>query len=246
MKRYKDFALLAVIMIAISVLTYFLHYLIFKDPHHIFIFLVGDIAFVFLEVFLVVMVLERIIARREKKKVIDKLNMISGTFFSEAGNNLLEILIGCFDNREEICPCLNIRENWSSADFRKARLFIDKLEQKPNCGNIDLDALKAFLLEKRSFLLSLLQNPNILEHERGSDLLWAIMHLTEELEARDKLDSLPDKDIEYISDVIQRVYRLLAAEWIIYLEYLKSDYPYLFSLIARTHPFKEQRSAVIT
>ena len=246
MKRYSDFALLAAIMIAISVLTYYLHYLIFRDPHHIFIFMVGDLAFVFLEVFLVVMVIERIITRREKKKVIEKLNMISGTFFSEAGNRLLEILIGCFENRQEICPCLNIREDWSSADFKKARLFIDKLEQKPSCSNIDLDALKVFMLEKRSFLLRLLENPNVLEHERGSDLLWAIMHLTEELEARDKLDSLPERDLEHISTDIQRVYRLLATEWIIYLEYLKSEYPYLFSLIVRTHPFQEQRSAVIT
>ncbi|MFC1865413.1 hypothetical protein ACFLYB_01705 [Chloroflexota bacterium] len=192
------------------------------------------------------MIIERIIIRYEKKKVIEKLNMISATFFSETGNRLLDILIRCFENQQVDCPRLNIREDWSSADFKKARLFIDKLEQKPSCGNIGLDAHKVFMLEKRSFLLRLLENPNVLEHERGSGLLWAIMHLTEELEARDKLDSLPDSDLEHISTEIQRVYHLLATEWNFYLEYLKSQYSYLFSLIVRTHPFQEQRSAVIT
>ncbi|MDD5122784.1 MAG: hypothetical protein PHX97_05315, partial [Dehalococcoidales bacterium] len=63
MKR-SELALLALVLVGISVITYYVHYLIFRDPHHIFIFLVGDIAFVFLEVFLVGMVLERILARR--------------------------------------------------------------------------------------------------------------------------------------------------------------------------------------
>ena len=123
MKRISDLAPLAIILIALSSFAYYLHYLIFQDSHHIFIFMLGNLAFVFLEFFLVLMVIERIIARRDKKIVVNKLNMISGAFFSEAGNKLLEMLINCFDNLDEICPCLDIKDDWSDTDFKKPSIL---------------------------------------------------------------------------------------------------------------------------
>lgn len=120
------------------------------------------------------------------------------------------------------------------------------MSDKPKCSNKDLDELKEFLIKKRSFILRLLENPNVLEHERGSNLLWAVLHLTEELEARSSLGDLPQSDMDYLTSSIQRVYCLLAAEWITYMEYLKSYHPFLFSLILRIHPFQEKPSPVVT
>lgn len=246
MKHRLNFITLAIIFIAISSLVYFIHYLIFRDPHHIFIFMVGDLAFVFLEVFLVVIVIERLLARREKRAMLYKLNMIAGAFFSEVGNQLLRKLLGCFEKRKEISRQLTPAQDWSHADFKKAQAFARSLEGKARCGNIDLDELKAFLIQKRPFLLRLLENPNVLEHEGGSDLLWAVFHLAEELEARESLDNLPQNDLEHLATDIQRVYSRLAAEWVAYMEHLKSVYPFLFSLVIRTHPFKEHPSPVFT
>ena len=42
------------------------------------------------------------------------------------------------------------------------------------------------------YLLTLLENPNLLEHDRFTDLLWTTTHLDEELEARPSLDNLPE------------------------------------------------------
>ena len=58
MKRFYNIVTIAAIFIAASGLVYYIHYLIFGDPHHIFIYLVGDLGFVFLEVFLVIIGLE--------------------------------------------------------------------------------------------------------------------------------------------------------------------------------------------
>ena len=82
MRRYLNFIILAVILIAISALVYLVHYLIFRDVHHIFIYLVGDLAFLPLEVFLVVIVIERVLARREKQAIMQKLNMVVGAFLA--------------------------------------------------------------------------------------------------------------------------------------------------------------------
>ena len=93
MRRYSTFLFLAAIFMAVSGLTYLLHYYIFRDVHHIFIYMVGDLAFLPLEVFLVVIVIERILARREKGAILQKLNMVLGAFYSEVGTHLMQTLL---------------------------------------------------------------------------------------------------------------------------------------------------------
>ena len=43
-----------------------------------------------------------------------------------------------------------------------------------------------------------------------------------------------------------RAFTALAAEWLDYVQHLKSHYPYLFSLVLRTHPLQENPSAIVT
>jgi len=245
MRRYLDFIILVVILIALSALAYFIHYLIFRDVHHIFIYMVGDLAFLPLEVFLVVIVIERVLARREKQAIMQKLNMVVGAFFSEVGDELLQRLLGCFDEDKDINRQLAVKQSWTRADFKKAMTFAKAIDVEPDCSGIDLRGLKEFLVQKRQFLLALLENPNLLEHEEFTDLLWATFHLTEELEARESLAEAPETDIKHIAGDIQRVYSQLIVEWLSYVEHLKAKYPYLFSLVARTHPFQEHPSPVV-
>ena len=93
--------------------------------------------------------------------------------------------------------------------------------------------------------MRLLENPNLLEHGRFTGLLWATFHLTEELAVRPSMENLPNADSNQLSMDIQRVYRSLAAEWVSYVEHLKSDYPFLFPLVTRINPFKEHPSTVV-
>ena len=171
--------------------------------------------------------------------------MVSGAFFSEVGTPLLGSMLSGFEKREEISQELAVSQDWSHKNFKKAMAFALTIEDKPKCTDIDLNELKTFLVQKRSFLLRLLENPNVLEQERFSDLLLAVFHLGEELEARASLEGLPQSDLAHISGDMQRVYGYLAAEWIAYVEHLKAKYPYLFSLVVRTNPFRDQPSPVV-
>ena len=245
-RRFSFVIYLAIAFVALSAIAYFIHYLIFRDVHHIFIYMVGDLAFLPLEVLLVVIIIERLLTRRETQAKLEKLNMVVGAFFSELGNRLLQDLLKHFDNRLEISRHLNITENWTKKDFQKAVDFAHNLKVEVDCRNIDLGKLKAFLAQKREFLLTLLENPNLLEHDRFTDLLWAVTHLDEELEARTSLIDLPDKDLEHLAGDIRRLYDHLASEWLDYVQHLKSKYPYLFSLVLRMHPFQEQQSPIVT
>ena len=62
----------------LSVIAYFIHYLIFHDIHHTFIRMTGDLAFLLLDVLLVVVLIERLLARRERQPELEKLDMVVG------------------------------------------------------------------------------------------------------------------------------------------------------------------------
>lgn len=85
--RYNFLIIAAVIALVASSLLYLLHFVIFQDAHHIFIYMLGDFAFIPLEVFLVVIVLERILSYRDKQALLEKMNMVIGAFYSEVGNH---------------------------------------------------------------------------------------------------------------------------------------------------------------
>jgi hypothetical protein len=110
---------------------------------------------------------------------------------------------------------------------------------------IDLEALRNFVKEKRDFLLRLLENPILLEHESFTEVLRAVFHLAEELISREELKKLPDSDYEHLGTDIKRAYVLIVGKWLDYIEYLKNNYPYLFSFAMRTNPFDQNASPIV-
>jgi hypothetical protein len=91
----------------------------------------------------------------------------------------------------------------------------------------------------------LLENPTLLEHESFTDLLRAVFHLAEELAYREDLSQSPGTDRAHLEGDINRAYHLLVHQWLDYMEYLKMNYPYLFSLAMRTNPFDRQASPIV-
>jgi len=246
MKRFFNWQVfLGIFLILISVIVYFGHYLIFKDSHHIFIYLIGDIGFVFIEVLLVTMVIHQLLHNREKAMLFKKLNMVIGAFFSEVGTELLNIFPSFNPNASEVADKLMVTNAWADKDFQRASRDLKCCDTSVDAKIGDLTKLKGLLVEKREFLLRLLENPNLLEHESFTDLLWAIFHLTEELVCRDNFQALPDSDYQHLSGDIKRAYCTLILEWLIYMKHLKKDYPYLFSLAARINPFNENASVEV-
>jgi hypothetical protein len=106
--------------------------------------------------------------------------------------------------------------------------------------------LREFLVNRRGFLLGLLENPNLLEHETFTELLWAVFHLSEELESRPGFEFIPETDYHHLIGDIKRAYMQLVMEWLDYMKHLKKEYPYLFSLAMRTNPFDPTATPIIT
>jgi hypothetical protein len=76
MKIIRWQVLLGIGLVVLSAVVYLIHYLIFRDAHHIFIFLVEDIAFVFIEVLLVTLIIHELLSQREKRARIEKLKFV--------------------------------------------------------------------------------------------------------------------------------------------------------------------------
>ncbi len=237
--------LLGLLLVLLSVLFYALHYALFHDAHHIFIYLVGDIAFVFLEVLLVTLILHQLLAEREKRAMLKKLNMVIGAFFSEVGTGLLTCFRDFDRNMEAVSKRLVVNNEWSPEHFDKVHHVLAQHSYKIDSQAGDLAGLQTLLVERRSFLLRLLENPNLLEHESFTELLWAVFHLAEELSHRSSVTDLPENDGHHLSGDIKRAYALLVREWLSHMEHLKSDYPYLFSLAVRTNPFDPEASVEV-
>ena len=189
---------------------------------------------------------ESMIDERERKSRIEKLNMIIGIFFSEVGTKILKKFSAHDAALGEIRSALVVTNNWSAADFAHARSVVEKHAFALDSQTILLEDLHAFVMQHKGFLLALLENPQLIEHDSFTPLLQALFHLTEELMARERLTSLPKSDYAHLSGDINRVYRLLLMEWLTYMQYLKQNYPYLFSLAMRQNPFDANASVVVT
>lgn len=238
MKKICDWqVLLGILFVGLSIIVYVIHFMIFRDVHHIFIYLIGDIGFVFIEVLLVTLILHRVLTFREHQQMLKKLNMVIGVFFSEVGTELLKINSICDADSSSLAEKLAVRNNWSKREFLEVRRFFKNYKSRIETSRENLEKMKLFLETKRDFLVRLLENSNLLEHESFTNLLWAVFHLTEELDYRKSFKKIPEADYKHLVGDMRRAYHLLISEWLDYMKHLQSDYPYLFSLAIRTNPF---------
>jgi hypothetical protein len=236
---------LAIGLVALSALLYLIHYTIFRDAHHVFIYLVGDVAFVPIEVLLVTVIIHRLLAEREKRTKLEKLNMVIGAFFSEVGTKLLTYFSDFDPRLADIREKLVVKNDWTHEEFQSVNRRLRVCEYGVEIQKVNLEALRTFLLDRRDFMLRLLENPNLLEHESFTELLRGVFHLVEEVASRDDIKQLPDSDYAHIAGDIKRVYVRLVHTWLDYMEHLKNNYPYLFSLAMRTNPFDLEASPVV-
>lgn len=239
---------LAVSLLAVAFVLYVARLVLFPDPalhNEMWRFLVGDFAFLFVQVPIVSMVIDGLIRRREREETRRKLNMVIGAFFSETGQTLLgeiaqsDAVLG--QVRDQLVP----GGSWGPADYERARQAFVAHRPRIEHDVERLRRIEATLAGERPFIIGLLANQTLLEHETFSDLLWALTHLGEELSARGDLGELSATDVVHLVGDIERAYTLLGVEWLSYLEHLQGAYPFLFSLAVRTNPLDPDAQAEV-
>lgn len=183
--------------------------------------------------------------RREYQTRQQKLQMIVGLYFSEAGCELLAHCARADYQRGFLEQRLAIDGNWLPKDFTRAQQALAAHAFEIQQGRFDLDSLRVLLNNQGPMLVRLLESPYLLEHETFTDLLLATLHLREELQHRQGFSQLPDSDLEHLAGDIRRVYQLATGQWLNYTQHLLNHYPFLYSLAVRTNPFVSEACPLV-
>lgn len=237
---------LGISLVIFSLVVYLLKFIALGDPNNTYFYVFNSLGFLPINVLLVTMVLNKLLTIRSRRERLEKLNMVIGTFFSEVGTELLTCFLNQDPLLDKIRKRLIVKENWSDKEFTLVSNELKGYDYQVEARKNELIALHQWLTGKRDFLLRLLENPVLLEHESFSELLRAVFHLIEELDLRRDFNSLPESDLQHIAVDISRAYKHLVAQWLSYMRYLNRNYPYLFSLALRTNPFDESSTPIVS
>src|SRR5574340_261318 len=116
------------------------------------------------EVLFVTLILHSFLERREREEMMHKLNMVIGAFFSEVGAEVLK-RVAAMDQVVEVREHLIFTAKWDAARYEAAKKAVAAYDYDVQPTPSELRELRDFMVSKRQFLLGLLQNPNLLEHE---------------------------------------------------------------------------------
>jgi hypothetical protein len=213
-------------LVTVSLVLYAVHFLIFKDSRHIFFWSLTSLAFLPISVLFVTLIINRLLTDRACRARLQKMNMVIGTFFSEVGNELLGMLAEWDENVDALRPLLTIRGDWEQKDYAESARRLAGHAYNVDPERLDLVAAKEFLSSRKTSLLRLLENPNLLEHEASTALL-------------------PETDVTHLAGDFRRAYAVLARQWFEYLRFIKKACPYLFSLAIRTNPLDRGATPIV-
>ena len=234
----------SILMVVLIIVIYGSNYLVLGDAEHIISYVWTHLGFIPVDILLVAFLLDEIIERKEKEAMLEKLDMLMSTFFSEVGNNLIKQLSTVNEHKANTENLKSIK-TLDEEDFDnklnelKESSVRFKAEISPEEREEFLDSLRTLLASKRELIINLINNPNLLEKEEFTSLITAILHLDEELEHRKDLALVNDTDFNHLNGDMERVYNILIHEWVYYLKYLYKHYPYMIALMIRTNPFDE-------
>jgi hypothetical protein len=232
-------------LVLLSASLYLIQVAVFRKGADTEFYLLQDLAFLPVQVLLATVLVNGFVTRREKRVLLHKMNMVIGTFYAEAGTELLKRLARLDTASAELGLRLAVGRDWTSRQFGDAAAHVRSHKARIDASKDDLALLASYLKSQRDLFLRLLENPNLLEHDAFTDLLWAVFHVSDELGHRPDLGRLSDSDRNHLMTDIERAYKHLIVEWIAYVQHLKNDYPYLFSLAVRTNPFDPNANVAV-
>ena len=227
---------LGILLVSCSVLVYLTKLTLIDNVSGTIEYIFNSFGFLFINVLFVTLVINDLLSKRAKNERLEKLNMVIGIFFTEVGNELIRRIILADTEKNNFGDSF-LLQGKERPDERAMKQVIENHRFKLNSEIIDLPDMHDFLQEKRNFLLRLMENPVMLEHQSFTALLQSAFHLTAELGHRKDPGQLSASDRTHLAGDVSRVYKALTSEWVHYMTYLNRNYPYLYSLAVRTNPF---------
>ena len=248
MKRLTWEGKLACLLISISIILYAIKFLFFGDngESNTLSYIFNSLGFLPINILIVTLIINRLLTMRAKREQQEKNRMVIGLFFSEMGTSLLRRLVSCDPSAGTLRETMLVKNTWTKEDYAAAKKHASSVCTKTVPTLDDLTEIDELFIKNHNFLLRLIENPVLLEHNTVSKLLQDLFHLGEELAGRNDLYSLPESDIAHLTGDVNRVYCQLTILWLDHMAYLSRNYPYLLSLSIRKNPFMMEDKIVVT
>lgn len=119
---------LALALSAVSAFFYYIQYRYAGGAEHVLQWLLGSLAFLPVQVLLLTLVVDRLLAQREKLAMLKKLNMVIGVFFRETGAHLLEMFAALDRDIDAVRSDLVPNPGWTARDFARKAEWMRKMK----------------------------------------------------------------------------------------------------------------------
>lgn len=214
MKKKLTMKQLICLLLVISACLYILHYIIFRDLHHLAIFFLHELAFLPLEAIIVTLGLDGLIERTNEDARKSKLSIIETLFFNESGGNMLRYLISFDEHADRLRTVMDVCENWKDADFRQAQKGLKQYSFHLDVDKIDFFGLHYHLNERQDYYREILENPALTQSNEFTGMIMNIYLLWEELDCRTDLYQLASDEKAYLGKLIEEIYEELTSYWL--------------------------------
>ncbi len=184
-------------------------------------------------------ILEKYLHRRAKQEKFRKMQVVISAFYTDIGSALIQNFAHFNTNFEILKEEFNLEEDVIHPEKERLLNHVCDFDYAMDSRAGDLMSLKTFLISAKPHILRMFENPNLLEHDQFTDMLWSVYHVLDELENRTSFTELPANDMNHLSIDIKRAYQLVIREWVAYMIHVQKEYPYLYSLAKRKNPFSE-------
>lgn len=205
---------IVVLLLCTSGVLYLLHYLIFRDLHHIGIFFLHDLAGMPLEVLLVTLFFDRIIEKAHEEESQSKLSIIETLFFNESGGNMLRYLSAFDPDYPRLADILQVKMDWRSSDYQVAKLQLKDYPFHLDVQQVDYFSLHYHLDERHNYYRNILENPALTQSNEFTELVMKIYLMWEELDCRTDLYNLDLHEKHYLGELLTEIYQELVEYWL--------------------------------
>lgn len=205
---------IVVLLLCTSGVLYLLHYLIFRDLHHIGIFFLHDLAGMPLEVLLVTLFFDRIIEKAHEEESQSKLSIIETLFFNESGGNMLRYLSAFDPDYPRLADILQVTMDWRSSDYQTAKIRLKDYPFHLDVQRVDYFSLHYHLDERHNYYRNILENPALTQSNEFTELVMKIYLMWEELDCRTDLYNLDLHEKHYLGELLTEIYQELVEYWL--------------------------------
>ena len=226
MLNKKNIVIISVLL-AISACIYGMQILIFKDVRNTEFYIFQDMAFIPISIAITTVVVGELLDINNKRDSRQKTRMLTSTFFSDIGFELMSMLALVSNIDEALLQTIN------DSDLSEQ----DKISAIKNSGftvNADMGmytVISDVIIASKTDILILSSNPMLYDHECFSDLLWELLHLMDEFRLRGNYVKLTPNDLTELNSDFAQVLELLLINWVVNAKYLKETYPNFYKTI---------------